>query len=150
MHNFLKSFFLTADPCLNCTCAETNQIESILIAHWLRDMLSAMSRAGRNFLLITKVWSRKKNKYLNKKSSYVRLTGKPARRILTVSNIPEYLSWLRTTFGLKDWGSWRKNWYTVNAVFSLNVSTTTRNVKHWYYLNQYETRHKISFPYSRN
>lgn len=42
-----------------------------------------------------------------KKSLKVLRTGNPARRIFTVSNIPEYLSWFRTTSGLKTFGFYK-------------------------------------------
>lgn len=36
-------------------------------------------------------------------------TGKPARRIFTVSNIPEYLSWFRTTSGSNTLGFYEQD-----------------------------------------
>lgn len=48
-----------------------------------------------------------------KKSLKVLRTGNPARRIFTVSSIPEYLSWLRTTSGSKMFGFyvWNNKYY---------------------------------------
>lgn len=47
--------------------------------------------------------------YRVKKSLKVLRTGKPARRIFTVSNIPEYLSWFRTTSGSNTLGFYKSN-----------------------------------------
>lgn len=45
--------------------------------------------------------------YREKKSLKVLRTGNPARRIFTVSNIPEYLSWFRTTSGSNTFGFYK-------------------------------------------
>lgn len=40
-------------------------------------------------------------------------TGKPARRIFTVSNMPEYLSWFRTSVWSNWSGIWRQRGHRV-------------------------------------
>jgi len=57
-----------------------------------------------------KTWVNKNcfNPYLVKKSLKVRLTGNPALRIFTVSNMPEYRNWFRTTSGSNLFGLYRR------------------------------------------
>lgn len=76
--------------------------------------------------------------YRVKKSLKVLRTGKPARRIFTVSNIPEYLSWFRTTSGSNTLGFYKSNnndFFNVKLILillrdSINVNLRTdRGVK---------------------
>lgn len=65
---------------------------------WVNKLSENVKRCSRSCLL---------NPYLLKKSLKVRLMGNPARRIFTVSSMPEYRSWFRTTSGSNLLGVYR-------------------------------------------
>lgn len=70
------------------------------------------------------------------KSLKVLRTGKPARRIFTVSSIPEYLSWLRTTSGLKTLGFYKQSvdGYDMDMKADRIQSQYSRCPEQWRYL----------------
>ena len=113
---FLKTFLFTVDLCLNCTCAETNQIKKILIARWIRERLSATSRGGHNFLLITKVWSRK-----NQVPEQEVFICSSDRKTCTTNPDRFQHSWISQLaedyLRVEGLGKLKKNWYTVRGLF---------------------------------
>lgn len=68
-----------------------------------------MRSISQHFKMLVQKHTNKNNTNRKKKSLKVLRTGKPARRILTVSNIPEYLNWFRTTSGSNIFGFYKLN-----------------------------------------